>query len=183
MWRHAGDKLVASMLMLAHAWPLAQALDNHILLTFIDQQHRAQQELLLEQDVLSQHTMQPALRQEEQGQEGSSGGASPEKDREEDGGKDADLRCARCQKRIGKVSHICNNVYDISGDELDHDVQHKGKMMLWKQCMFGQTLVYMLRYINSNMMQHLYYVCTSTPPSSTLCVLISCVAQAAGIQE
>ena len=46
MWKHAGGKLVASMLMLAHAWPLAQCLDNHILVSFINKQHKIQQELL-----------------------------------------------------------------------------------------------------------------------------------------
>jgi hypothetical protein len=100
---------VASMLMLGHSWPLAKALDphpwdQHPLVSFINKQHRIQQDILAKQDLLSQPAGQAASRQEEQGvQEAAS--ASPSKDREEDEGEGAsDLRCARCHKRIGKVS-------------------------------------------------------------------------------
>ncbi|DBA91120.1 TPA: hypothetical protein ACH3X1_016083 [Trebouxia sp. C0004] len=111
IWEHVGDKLVASMLMLGHSWPLAKALDpwgQHPLISFINKQHRIQQDILAKQDLLSQPSGQAALSQEEQGaQEAAS--ASPSKDREEDDGEGAsDLRCARCHKRIGKqVDKVC----------------------------------------------------------------------------
>ena len=94
------------MLMLGHSWPLAKVLDptpwgQHPLVTFINKQHRIQREILDKQDLLSQPGGQASSRQEEQ----ESASASPSKDREEDEGEGAsDLRCARCHKRIGKVS-------------------------------------------------------------------------------
>ena len=96
---------MASMLMLGHSWPLAKALDptpwgQHPLVTYINKQHRIQRDILDTQDLLSQ----PGSRQEEQGAH-ESASASPSKDREEDEGEgSSDLRCARCHKRIGKVS-------------------------------------------------------------------------------
>lgn len=113
IWEHVGDKLVASMLMLGHSWPLATALDpspwgQHPLVTFINKQHRIQRDILDKQDLLSQAAGQLPSRQEEQeAQEAAS--ASPSKDREEDEGEGAsDLRCARCHKRIGKqVDKVC----------------------------------------------------------------------------
>jgi len=100
---------VASMLMLGHSWPLAKVLDltpwgQHPLVTFINKQHRIQREILDKQDSLSQPGGQASSRQEEQGAQ-ESASASPSKDREEDEGEgSSDLRCARCHKRIGKVS-------------------------------------------------------------------------------
>ena len=99
---------MASMLMLGHSWPLAKALDptpwgQHPLVTYINKQHRIQRDILDKQDLLSQ----PGSRQEEQEEQGAheSASASPSKDREEDEGEgSSDLRCARCHKRIGKVS-------------------------------------------------------------------------------
>ena len=93
------------MLMLGHSWPLAKALDptpwgQHPLVTYINKQHRIHRDILDKQDLLRQ----PGSRQEEQGAQ-ESASASPSKDREEDEGEGAsDLRCARCHKRIGKVS-------------------------------------------------------------------------------
>ncbi len=111
---------MASMLMLGHSWPLAKALDptpwgQHPLVSFINKQHRIQQDILAKQDLLSQAAGQAALRQEEQGaQEAAS--ASPSKDREEDEGEGAsDLRCARCHKRIGKVSQTVCFMSQCSG--------------------------------------------------------------------
>lgn len=113
LWDQVGDKLVASMLMLGHSWPLAKALDptpwgQHPLISFINKQHRIQQDILAKQDLLSQSAGQAASRQEEQAAQ-EAGNASPSKDREEDEGEGAsDLRCARCHKRIGKqVDKVC----------------------------------------------------------------------------
>ncbi len=100
MWKFVKDKLLASMLLLGHAFPLAQILDNHPLVAFINNQHRIQRELL------TQPALQLALREEDDLLDSDSDTTSPAKqssrDQDEEG-MPPDLCCARCNRHVAKV--------------------------------------------------------------------------------
>jgi len=100
-------RLIASMLVLGHNWPLAEALDNHRLVAFITDQHRIHHELLKQwKQMKQQATVQPEASQAIVTRASDSDTASPLKGspREEDEERPLDLRCTRCEKHIGRVS-------------------------------------------------------------------------------
>lgn len=92
MWHEVSNKLIAAMLTLGYTWPLAEALDNHPLVTFINEQHKIQQQ---------------AANEEEELQESGSDSTSVVKDGPEEGGEDGKqgLRCTRCDKSLAQVSN------------------------------------------------------------------------------
>ncbi len=101
VWEKVKGRLVAAMLMLGNTWPLAEALNNHVLVTFINEQHQILRKQLL------QRQEQPENKQHETHRASGSGSASPVKDSpretEEEVAK-KELLCARCDKYMGRVS-------------------------------------------------------------------------------
>lgn len=103
LWDHVKGRLVASMLMLANTWPLAQVLDDHPLVGFINAQHRRLREQLL------QAKMQQQRMQEEAHRASDRDAASPAKDsqgEEEEEVLVQEVVCARCEKFLRKVSEV-----------------------------------------------------------------------------
>ena len=51
IWDAVKDRLLASMLLLGYTWPLSEALDNHPLVTFINNEHRVRHNQIAHHDV------------------------------------------------------------------------------------------------------------------------------------
>ncbi len=101
MWEKVKGRLVAAMLMLGSTWPLAEALNNHALVTFINEQHQVLRKQLL------QRQLQPDSKQHETHRASGSESASPAKEspgEEEEEAAKEELLCARCDKYMGRVS-------------------------------------------------------------------------------
>ncbi|DBB02181.1 TPA: hypothetical protein ACH3X3_011214 [Trebouxia sp. C0006] len=89
MWRYVKDRLTASLLMLGHAWPLSEALDNHPLVSSIDQLHKACHKLVNKQDTDT-----------ETKSSGSDPPGSAETTEADNKDKPKGLRCAKCNQKI-----------------------------------------------------------------------------------
>jgi len=103
VWEKVKGRLVAAMLMLGNTWPLAEALNNHVLVTFINEQHQILRKQLL------QRQEQPENKQHETHRASGSESASPAKEspgEEEEEGAKEELLCARCDKYMGRVSSL-----------------------------------------------------------------------------
>ena len=103
VWDKVKGRLVAAMLMLGSTWPLAEALNNHVLVSFINEQHQILREQLLQRQV------QPENKQHETHRASGSESASPAKEspvEEEDEAAKEELLCARCDKYMGRVSSL-----------------------------------------------------------------------------
>ena len=104
-WEQVQGRLITSMLILGHTWPLAEALDNHPLVTFINYQHKTKRELML----LHNPAMLFGPSQEEVLQASDSNTASHGTERlgeENIGALPEELRCTRCEKPITGVSDL-----------------------------------------------------------------------------
>jgi hypothetical protein len=96
LWRFVKDKLTASLLMLGHAWPLSEALDNHPLVKLINKLHKAYHEQLVngqdtDTDSESSGSDLPELAEDQ----------TTEADNEDE---PEGLCCAQCDR---KIPHVC----------------------------------------------------------------------------
>jgi mannitol-specific phosphotransferase system IIBC component len=101
VWDKVKGRLVAAMLMLGSTFPLAEALNNHVLVSFINEQHQILRKQLLERQ------RQPETKQHETHRASGSESASPAKESPEEDEEEAakeELLCARCDKYMGRVS-------------------------------------------------------------------------------
>ena len=101
VWEKVKGRLVAAMLMLGNTWPLAEALNDHVLVTFINEQHQLLRKQLL------QRQQQPENKQHETHRASGSESASPAKEspgEEDEEVAKEELLCARCDKYMGRVS-------------------------------------------------------------------------------
>ncbi len=101
VWDKVKGRLVAAMLMLGSTFPLAEALNNHVLVSFINEQHQILRKELLQRQV------QPETKQHETHRASGSESASPAKENpgeEEEEAAKEELLCARCDKYMGRVS-------------------------------------------------------------------------------
>ncbi len=96
MWRYVKDRLTASLLMLGHAWPLSEALDNHPLVSSINQLHKACHKLVNKQDTDT-----------ETKSSGSDPPGSAETTEADNKDKPKGLRCAKCNQKIPQVCFSC----------------------------------------------------------------------------
>ncbi len=86
------EKLVVSMLMLGHHWPLAQVLGDHFLVDLINRYHQRQREAWKQPD-------SQLAEAEEDSLDSDSDTTSASKD------DDRDLTCTGCGTDIAKVRH------------------------------------------------------------------------------
>lgn len=105
MWRYVKDKLTASLLMLGHAWPLSDALDNHALVNSINQLHKACHEQLA-------NTQDTDLGTESSGSDMSP--ESAETTEADNKHKPEGLGCARCNETIPQVCFSCRSHHSCS---------------------------------------------------------------------
>lgn len=101
LWEKVKGRLVAAMLMLGSTWPLAEALNNHVLVSFINEQHQ-----FLHKELLHRQR-QPENKQHETHRAPGSESALPAKEspgEEEEEAAKEELLCARCDKYMGRVS-------------------------------------------------------------------------------
>ncbi|DBA91100.1 TPA: hypothetical protein ACH3X1_016065 [Trebouxia sp. C0004] len=103
VWEKVKGRLVAAMLMLGNTWPLAKALNDHALVSFINEQHQILRKQLL------QRQLQPENKQPETHKASGSDSASPTREsprEEEEEVAKKELLCARCDKYMGRVSSL-----------------------------------------------------------------------------
>ncbi len=104
MWRYVKDKLTASLLMLGHAWPLSEALDNHPLVNSINQLHKACHKQLA-------NTRDTDTETESSGSDPPESAETTEADNKD---KPEGLRCAKCNQKIPQVCFSCKSWHSCS---------------------------------------------------------------------
>ncbi|KAL0019657.1 hypothetical protein WJX77_010544 [Trebouxia sp. C0004] len=129
VWEKVKGRLVAAMLMLGNTWPLAKALNDHALVSFINEQHQILRKQLL------QRQLQPENKQPETHKASGSDSASPTREsprEEEEEVAKKELLCARCDKYMGRQMEKvecqgCHVTFYCSNECMKkHAVIHKG---------------------------------------------------------